>query len=162
MIRRCCQCARKFVGAICPGCGLDHVIHVEPTGGGRRATICYCGAPIPRGKGARLRCDACKAAWDSRHSRARLADLTPDQRIVRRACSKKYNEQTTRERRRRRLGWQVARAERSLLVALRQYSSVECYRRWQNWKTLERLYDIANKERYEPDPATDLSPAGLE
>ena len=81
MTRRCQSCLRLFPGDVCPGCGMDHVIHVEcteeermgvptwnsPTGhrnaGVVRGRFCVtpgCGQEIPSGKGGRRYCFDCR------------------------------------------------------------------------------------------------------
>lgn len=84
MTRRCQSCLRPFPGDVCPGCGMDHLIHVEVrpaervsehpdrdprkrrhanNGVGRQATCLRpgCGRRIPAGKGPARYCSGpCK------------------------------------------------------------------------------------------------------
>lgn len=99
MTRRCQWCVRLFTGDVCPGCGADHVIHVEVTEAERtgdvtwnnpdgyrnagvlRARTCKdCNAEIPAGKGGRRYCYDCRPMRRTDAQRKYLASLPVDER----------------------------------------------------------------------------------
>lgn len=102
MTRRCQSCLRLFPGDVCPGCGMDHVIHVEvtdeerrglpspnarPTGtvnaGVVRGRFCItpgCGQEIPSGKGGRRYCFDCRPKTRSEAQMKYLAAMPVEER----------------------------------------------------------------------------------
>lgn len=82
MTRRCQSCARLFAGDVCPGCGMDHVIHVEVTGAELLAEYPAMRKMAPAVAGAPkvatpVSCEWCAAPMPMDHPNAHKRFCTP-------------------------------------------------------------------------------------
>lgn len=116
MTSRCQSCLRVFPGDVCPGCGFDHVIHIEVTEAERtsehpeadprkRRKRCWCGRVIPKGRGVVLRCEQHQYEAQLRANDRYMESLTPEQRRAlwrRRAQAYRAKLRASRAKRRRR------------------------------------------------------------